>query len=360
MKQTQFHRARERLVLAGRTFAPFFGVVDDIRSAHKSDWPPHIFIPFGMLDERAPEIIRGMFPFRVTPGIFGSIALAGNMWAAWRITQGIYRLHRSIVDPLLQTEQPGDIPVEILTRLPEWAVYVEMPALPFGTLKENDAKAVIAHGFWAQVTTTYGNDLNLSIMVDADIDPDDPFDAIAPFCLGLVLSRSVKADRVFNVAKSMSDACVFYGNRAIRLFPEWVNAAINLLVFICSQNDFCRDGKPATPTNPEPVRTRRRGLRLFPAPKPTVWDVGVRIGASLTAASSESSDGGEGTGQHKRPHIRRAHWHGFRSGRRIADDGSLILAQDRPFELKWIPPIAVGISDDSELPAVIRRVGKLD
>lgn len=37
-------------------------------------------------------------------------------------------------------------------------------------------------------------------------------------------------------------------------------------------------------------------------------------------------------------------------------DGSDIAAADRAFALRWLPPIAVNLSEEQDLPAVIRRV----
>lgn len=70
--------------------------------------------------------------------------------------------------------------------------------------------------------------------------------------------------------------------------------------------------------------------------------------------AAEVGTGGAHAGP--RGHVRRAHWHGFRSGPRKRDDGSVIPTAQRRFDLRWLPPIPVNLPDVGELPATIRRV----
>ena len=54
------------------------------------------------------------------------------MWlsalAAWRMTQGVYRIDHYIAPEVLKTPLKSDLPGEVLFRLPEWSVYLEVPA----------------------------------------------------------------------------------------------------------------------------------------------------------------------------------------------------------------------------------------
>lgn len=141
----------------------------------------------------------------------------------------------------------------------------------------------------------------------------------------------------------------------IRQIRGYVDPVINLLLYICCSG-YDIHGKRGQPGNPVPKRTRRDGWRLFPADGVRTWDVGVRMGAALRAAyhAEETGQGGQHGGV--RGHIRRAHWHGFRSGKRINEDGTPIPAEKRQFHLKWLPPIAVNLDGVDEMPATIRRV----
>jgi hypothetical protein len=88
------------------------------------------------------------------------------------------------------------------------------------------------------------------------------------------------------------------------------------------------------------------GLRLFPADKPTTWDIGMRIGAALRAATQRAeSEPAGGTHASPRPHIRRAHWHSYRVGPGRAET-----------ILRWLAPIAVNVDDPGGLAATVRPV----
>ena len=134
-----------------------------------------------------------------------------------------------------------------------------------------------------------------------------------------------------------------------------VEPVVSLLLYLCSQASDVA-GKHGTPGNPEPVRTRRDGWKLFPVPGPRTWDVGVRLGAALRRAyQAEQTGADSGTHAGPRPHIRRAHWHTVLSGPRLRD-GHPVPSAQRQAELRWMPPIAVNLEDAADLPATIRKV----
>jgi len=130
---------------------------------------------------------------------------------------------------------------------------------------------------------------------------------------------------------------------------------VALLLYLCSQGAEIGDGTHA-PRNPKP-KTVRGLARQFPADKPTTWDVGVRLGAALRQARRSEETGNAEKGSSSagpRPHIRRAHWHGFWTGSR--EGGPRSGKEKRRFDLRWLPPIAVKVSDVSTLAAVVRPV----
>ncbi|MCD8491987.1 MAG: hypothetical protein LRY51_08830, partial [Geovibrio sp.] len=73
----------------------------------------------------------------------------------------------------------------------------------------------------------------------------------------------------------------------------------------------------------------KKGLRFFPADKPLIFTVGESIGQKLREQSFHTHGK---KGKVKRPHLRRAHWHGYWTGPR---DG------EQSFILKWLPPVFV-------------------
>jgi hypothetical protein len=44
----------------------------------------------------------------------------------WRYTQGIYQFDQDLLTALINTELTGELPCEVLLRLPEWSVYIDL------------------------------------------------------------------------------------------------------------------------------------------------------------------------------------------------------------------------------------------
>lgn len=46
--------------------------------------------------------------------------------SAWRPTKGVYQFHPQLLDALWGTPVTGDLPTQVLKRLPEWCVYIPL------------------------------------------------------------------------------------------------------------------------------------------------------------------------------------------------------------------------------------------
>lgn len=282
---------------------------------------------------------------------------------AWRLTQGIYRFDPELYAQLVDTSITGDIPADVLYRLPEWCIYIEMPQLvrdesgahyyardvSHETAPEPDA----IHGFFAHLehdVNTGATELRLLLDSDGGLQP------IALHLGSWSLAESV--DRFSAVAtRNALDAGLAVApiTQDMRVaLAETAKPCLSLLLYLCSQNAEIGDGSRA-PANPLPKRTKR-GWRIFGAERVTTWDVGVRLGAALRRAYSAAAEAGDGTHAGPRGHIRRAHWHGFRSGAMKTPAGDPIPAELRRFDVRWLPPIPVNLDDPDNLPATIRTV----
>ena len=47
-----------------------------------------------------------------------------------RVSQGVYRFDPDLYQAIVSTELNGDLPADLLTRLPEWCVYIELQGTP--------------------------------------------------------------------------------------------------------------------------------------------------------------------------------------------------------------------------------------
>jgi hypothetical protein len=367
------HRAR--LDAIARLYKWLFDALPKARDTEERYWSDYVYVPTAVLETQISKIKNPDDFILLSKRMpddraeFLSMINAGNMWATWRLTQGVYRFDEALYPHLINTQDAGKIPVDILCRLPEWCVYLETPGL---RLPAVGGAEIPIHGAWAQIDFAEKDQMVLAILPDIDrqdcedrvLTPEERLFSIPlTHHLPLISGTTVEDGLTVTFEQWPKSLLVQFANiprdEIIRRNAEWVKPIVNLLLYLCAGADYAG---PA-PQNPQPQKTKH-GLRLFPPNKPTVWDVGVRMGSALRvayaaqSASDSSSDGGAGSGRQVRPHIRRAHWHGFRSGARFTPEGQPIPTEKRRFDLRWLPPIAVNIDDmgNDNLPSVIHPV----
>lgn len=334
------HRAREALLQAGRDYPGAWVQAESFRSGREPgfDWPDWCYLPLA----GAYAIVSGGGPARLSLDKIGDVSRVGAL-AAWRMTQGIYRFDPAVYEAVIDTPVGGDLPCSVLMQLPEWCVYIETPgmALSSGRL----------HGFWAHLELDANSgEIELRLLIDQDAGLLPVPLHMGPWSLAEAISRAVDLASVHSLALGLPAAA----GEARKAWRIWAEPLVSLVLYLCSATgDISGRGLPG---NPSPIKTRRGGVRLFAADSLKTWDVGVRMGAALRAAYQAAQTQGDGGGTGPRGHVRRAHWHGFRSGPRLRSDGSEIPAVDRKFELKWLPPISVNLPDLDGLPSTIKSV----
>lgn len=256
-----------------------------------------------------------------------AIIVAG---ATWRITQGVYRFDAELYNTLVNQPLEGNIPCEVLKRLPEWCVYIEM--------YDDEIE-----GFWAHLEDDINTDrieLRLVIMFKDGVNTSVPIH-LGNWTIEEGLQRMIQEAQQH-----------VQGYKVPQLPDELIKkiaSMIQLVLYLCADNiDITQ-----LPQHPR-YRVRRSG-QVDVVRKVRTWDVGVRIGATIrkyrneriTAESQEHEQRQLKTRQSPRPHIRKAHWHSYWVGKR---DG------ERKLILKWLPPIPVNMEEGGEQPIVIHRV----
>lgn len=262
---------------------------------------------------------------------------------AWRPTKGIYRFHPSLYESLIDTDLEGDVPSDVLLRLPGWAVFIETPPsvnMPFPI-----------QGFWAYLSRL-GKQDELELVglwrpganfQGGDIDPDRDV-----LCYSLPLGSHPVSDLVQmqfeRSAREQGKEPREFAEEARLIIEHQVSAMLSLLLYLCSEQPDITDWDPPVPAA-KYFGTKRRWMSAKVARQ---WEVGIRLGAALDLAAEATGDeqaGVPGSGSPVRPHIRRAHWHSFWVGKR----------GEQTISLRWLPPIPVKI-DGEPLPAVIHPV----
>ena len=347
MKPPATHRARDRLLAVTQWARPVFDAAASLRAQYLGDWPAWCYLPLPAWQEAVEIALPFGLPHAEAEAEIPALG-------TWRMTQGIYRIDATVCDALLDTPADGDIPADVLLRLPQWCVYVETP-------ERVQWCGERVHGFWAWLNCGGPGRATLCVLLDG---PGETVPLLLTLSGG---SLAESLQHMLDVARQrirQGDApqgaalAVMHGDSLMHYVHDMLAQLLPLLLYICTA-----DLMQQCPGNPQPQKTKR-GMQTFPASQPQVWDVGVRMGAALRAAyaaeKTERAEAPSGGAGHASPrgHIRRAHWHGFRSGPRLTAEGEAIPAEKRPFELRWMPPIPVNLPDVEALPATIYEVKK--
>lgn len=331
-------RPREHLVAIAKKYPNAWKMAENMRANRGKDlpwWPEWCYLPCA----GAYTIVANHWnvPRLTTIEQVHDLSKIAAL-APWRITQGIYRFDPDLLLGLMATPVEGNLPHDVLFRLPEWCIYIETP----NTKWLGDT----LYGYFVHLEYDVNDgrtELRLLLDTDEQLFP-------VPLHLGdWTLAESIKRFIDESIKQRTQNALwlpAFEMNaEQQREFKESIDPLISLVLYICSTNADIGDGGKR-PHNPTPRKTKR-GPRIFPANQSTVWNVGVRVGAALRrAATRQASSAGGGTHASPRPHIRRAHWHGYWRGPR---DG------ERQFILHWLSPIPVGARQE-DMPAVIHPI----
>ncbi len=312
---------------------------DSLRKNHH-DWPKWCFLPM----DHWWNIARQYWPDQKAtvenvPDV-GRLAALG----AWRITQGIYRFDPDLYAALIDTPLAGELPDELLYRLPEWCVYLETPGLTFA---ERPLIGVYAHVDPGRSDRPP----ELRLVLDSETD-------MMLFPIPIVLGQG----SLINALQAIIDMARKNLDKGHPIKPDSVDQMeaeiendardlgriLSLILYLCADDaDYsCRKWW-------EYHRPGKNDCRmLLPREHIEIHPVGERIGATLRKAQQDISpdlpplNADPNDHRRPRPHIRRAHWHGYWTGPK---DG------EQKFVLKWIAPVLVNATTD-ELPTVVHRV----
>jgi len=348
-------RPKQHLEYYSRVYPSAWRMIDSFRAGRGKElpfWPEWCFCP-----------LAGAYAIVTTEAESQGIDIAGaeglalindvgviGALAAWRVTQGIYRFDPDVYRAVIDTPIAGDLPHNILCNLPEWCVYIETPGLKFLNQPQS--------GFFAYLECDANDgrkELRLALdhlMTEGEAPKlTSQVIHLGPWSLLEAVERAMKEAIRVSKDKFGSDAS-FSATEITKYMQDSYAPMVSLLLYICSVNGEIRSGE-RRPSRPLPTKTKK-GQRMFPPPKVTTWDVGVRMGAALrmTSVSPEDKENADTDAASKqrsspRPHVRRAHWHGYWSGPR---DG------ERKYTLHWIPPVLVSGDGSVELPVTIKPV----
>lgn len=331
------HRAQAALTLLAREYPDCWRELDQLLHDVRADgvtWPAWCWAPVAAAFA---VVSRGG---ALDPSRAADVARLAAL-AAWRPTQGIYRLDETLLDELWTSAVDGALPSEVLHHLPEWCVYVETPGRELPRIGR-------LHGFWAhlEVDANDGRE-ELRLLLDTP-------QGLVGLPLHLGRGSGTLADAGFAAMAEAGAQAAMAGNPllaqqllgATAQMAEATQPLVSVVLYLATLSEELRASDGRTPSHPQPKAGRRgEAPRTYPPAAPAVYEAGARLGAGLRAARvglHESS----GAGRSPVGHVRRAHWHTYLLGPREGP-------QRR--EVRWLPPILVRLSPDAVAP-VIRPV----
>jgi len=319
-------RPLEHLNNLSRRYPEAWKQVDIFRQGKGNDlpdWPDWCFMPMAAWYS---VVANNAGIDRLPLHLIGDVAHLAAI-GTWRYSQGVYRFDPETANALSDTVLHGEMPVDVIFRLPEWSLYIEMPED-----YQWDKKRLF--GFWAHLEydiNTHQRELRL--LLDTESGLVTQILHIGLWTVTEAIDRWFSESERQSIAASMPMPDRTIVNNLVEKFSVAINPLISMLLYLCSDEPEIsnRDYPDHKPTYARPSKTKK-GWRLFAPPKPIIWSVGEQIGDKLRQANVSAP-----TGQTVRTHLRRAHWHGFWTGPRTGK---------RQFRYKWLPPIIVGHIDD--------------
>lgn len=350
-------RLQQLLATLNRHYPEAWKQFDMFRSAKGKaipDWPAWCFCPMKLAYA---VVAESGGPSMDELGLAGLLSAA----AAWRVSQGIYLFDHTVLQDLWSQSIDGQIPSEVLLRLPGWGMYIAFPK-PMTVHEGTEPQTVL--GFFAHLDYDPESRTNTLRIV---ADTPDGFKQTMPIGLVGTLDDSIKAVMADNVrqlhgrepnAGELDDlvAGVTTENSEIAEQARAVREPfLSVCLYLCADNAEIEG--TGSRNRPVVVKTRN-GPRMMPPNAPTFWEVAYRTGAAIRRAQEaiirHLPQGG--THARPRPHTRKAHWQHYWTGPKPKP--GIEQPTERKLVMKWIPQLPINVDDDHPIIPTIHEVGE--
>ncbi|EMO53904.1 AcrVA2 family anti-CRISPR protein [Leptospira noguchii] len=280
------------------------------------DWPDFVFAP---LTNYFPLLFKnGINPN--DPHLSAKMLVVSQLAAIvpWSLSKGVYKITEELALELCESQSPDKIPTEILKKLPQWSIYIEIP--------ENFIPG--CNGFFCHLDTNQGRD-ELKMLLDFDDKPPYPLTLImGDYTIDTALELFIKNIKTYYDSSKIDNALELIKIPQL----DFLHKLLPLILYICADNS---EISGPYSYNKYIQKTRyKKEFELKQADNVVVWDVGKELGIKIK--KYKQSVGFKDMGpKEKSPHIRRAHWHHFWTGN----------SEERKLILRWLSPIPVNLDN---------------
>jgi hypothetical protein len=351
--EEKVRRPVKYLTAVSQRYPGIWRSVDQLRAnrdkvAQHHDWPTWCYLPL----PGAAGIITSP---TLDDGQENIEAACVATLAGWRLAKDIYIFDETVLEELWNTPIEGNIPIDVLYRLPTLCAYVAFPS-------PRDVEDGKLHGFFVHLNyirmpmLVIAMDFGTLNRISSEYVPLAVFPVELHEGVDLLQCLTIMHEKLQRRRGKPPEEI----ERVV--LPEAIKRTleplVSLTIYLCSTSAEIRARDPLRGLKQgHYTKKTKKGVRTFVPEQPQVWEVAYRIGATLRAATaaavSRSTDNG-GTHASPRPHMRKAHWHSFWTGPKAAVGKAPVPA--REIVLKWIPPIAVAMGPDDETIPTVHRV----
>lgn len=248
--------------------------------------------------------------FKYLPGSIGALQSIG----LWRYTKSIYKFESNVGNLLLESQFDKTIPAELLTKLPEWVIYIDTENLDLDLIKQK------VYGIWFNVTRISGK---LALIATALLESGITKTSV------MLLDQKTIDENITDFINTFHDKNVDLDMEFIQPYTDFLKKSIQLILFICQPEPDVLSTEPGTTIAISHFKKIKGKVRLFEAQKTRKFDIGTVTARLLDRKLI--SDEYKPSGMTVAPHIRRGHWHGYWSGSK----------DNKKLGYKWILPIIV-------------------
>ena len=231
----------------------------------------------------------------------------------WNYTRYIYEFNDDFYQELTKTIFTGNIPREILLKLPVYAIYIKFP--------EGLAPLANVIGAWVSLQPMYDTDDKMQVDAEGNaaliVNMVLNLDANYTECMELILSeaKTTLAQSLENILKLgiNKGEKISYKNHAY--FTLIFSDVINCLLYICSQDPDVKDPvwMGEKPGNPKLEKIKGK-FRLFPPKKFKTFKVGNEVGRKIRNYNNDSGIREKTWQCCATSYPSRTHWHGYWKG----------------------------------------------
>lgn len=254
----------------------------------------------------------------------------------WNYTQAVYEFDTEFFVELANTVNTDIIPFDVFDRFPNYSIYIKQMGNMIQQYSETEqAKCA---GMWV---ACINGDLNRRgfVFVNHLIDIKTGQLILHPFALPISRGMTVKqAIEEAHLSMGLKPEDTYEDEDDFMSHIEWTSRLVNVLLYLCSNNADITDKTPKVRDRSFRLlsgTTKSGKFQLLPCRQQKVFSVGQLIAKKMqeyeTFINSSTNP--------IRPHVRRAHWHGYWTGPK---------AGERKYILKWIAPTLVGTHNGYE------------